>query len=436
MSWEIMTRQDKRRNIATHQSRMWLLAGCCFLGLIGCADSAKKADDPKAAAEKGEKPLILTESEARPKIEVTGGQRVTDGYEYDFGSTEVGQEFTHEFTIKNVGDALLELTPGKPSCGTCTSFVVDNEKLKPGETATIKVKWVIKSENPHFRQYVPLTANFPVLEPMPGAKVGETSQDGPQSGPPPLGDPSAPRSEIRCFVKGQVVQKVMLRPTEKWDMGSVNESEPRTFSGTIYSSLLDTFEIVSIKTGNPKLVVTSTPFSSEKLAELKAKVGYDLHAVLANDIAVGEFSDKVSIEIRSPNLVTLNVDVVAKRTGPIEILGSNWDSKRMLARLGAFDATKDFSQKLNLYTRGFAEDLKIKKVVTADPRFTAEIVPDTKFKGASPEHRRYELFIKYKASDKEAIYPLQNPLDISIETTVPKVDVIKLKVLGQGTLRD
>jgi hypothetical protein len=436
MSQEIMTRQDKRRNTATHQSRIWLLAGCCFLGLIGCTDKAKNPDQQSAATDKGEKPLMLTGSEAQPKIEVSGGERIADGFEYDFGSTEVGQEFNHEFQIKNVGDGLLELTKGTASCMTCTSAVIDNDKLKPGETATFKMKWVIKSENPQFRQYVPVTANFPVLEPMPGAVGADAQPMGPQPGPPALGDPTKPRAEIRFFVKGQVVQKVMLRPTDKWDMGNVNESEPLKFSGTIYSSLLDKFEIASIKTGNPKLVVTPTPFSPEKLAELKAKVGYDLNAVLANDIPIGEFTDKVSIEIRSPNLLTLSVDIVAKRSGPIEILGNNWDSKRMLARLGSFDATKDFKQKLSLYTRGFADELKIKKITTPDPRFTAEIVPDTKFNGATKEHRRYELFIKYKGSDKEADYPLQTPLDFNIETTVPKVDVIKLKILSQGTLRD
>jgi hypothetical protein len=401
-----MIRKDKRYETVARGVLACVLLGWCGFGLVGCSKNSP-TDDPRDAV----KPLMLSAAQPRPKFELTGGTPLEDGAEFEFGSTEIGQEFTHEFTIKNVGDADLDLTKGQPSCGTCTSFEVDKLNVKPGETAKVTVKWKIQAENPVFRQHVPIKTNL------------DETIDGPRT------------SEIKLYVKGKVVQRIVLRPLDKWDMGVTEEGKPLEFSATIASSVVDHFDVVSLTSENPNLTVTATPFSASQLKEQQVKSGYDLKAVLKGEIPVGEFKDKIKIALRTPNEVSLNVEVTAKRNGPVEIIGTNWDAKRMMVRLGSFDASKDYIQRLNLYTHGIPE-LQVKKVTSIDPRFTIEVVPDVKFKGASTDHRRYDLFVKYKGSSKEAVYPLQQPLELDVQSNVPSVETIKIKVLSQGTLRD
>ncbi|MDB5387223.1 MAG: hypothetical protein JWM11_2869 [Planctomycetaceae bacterium] len=413
MSQEIMTRKDKQQKTAVRGILACLMLGTCVFGLIGCGDSPKDEGTDKAAKET-DKPLVLASDGAQPKAVLSGGTLIPEGIEFDFGSTEVGQEFTHVFHIKNEGDGQLAMKKGAASCQTCTSFEVDKLNLNPGETAAVTVKWKIGAENPQFRQFAPIETNM------------TKSEDGLHE-----------LSTLKFYVKGQVVQRIVISPKDKWDFGNVPESgQLLEFTGTISSAVLNQFEIVSLKPQSPKLVVKATPFSPEQLKEMKVKSGYNLKATLEGDIPIGEFTDKIALALRTPNDVTLNVDVVAKRTGPIEIFGQNWDAKRMMARLGAFDASKDFSQRLNLYTRGFAEELQIKKQTSRDPRYSIEIVPDNKFKGVTKDHRRYDLFIKYKGSKKDAAYSLAQPLELELETNLPKVETIKLTIISQGTLRD
>ena len=166
---------------------------CSFLAILaaasvlGCGGDA--GEQPKA---KEEKPLVFDNiGGAKPKIKLDGGEITPDGIEFDFGSSEVGQEFTHDFKITNVGDGLLEIEKGDVSCTKCTSFEVDNLKVKPGETATVKVKWKIVADTPRFEQYASIRMNLP-----------------------PDAEPIF-SSPFKCKVKGDVVQKIMVLPSLK-----------------------------------------------------------------------------------------------------------------------------------------------------------------------------------------------------------------------------
>jgi len=409
--------KNQPRGIAFREILACSVAGFLLFGILGCEGPDKPADT--ATANSGEKPLMLSSEGAKPKVTITGGKIVEGGAEYDFGSTEVGQEFEHVFHVKNDGDGVLEMTKGSPSCTTCTSFEVDKLKLDPGETATVTVKWKIRTESSEFRQHVPLNT----------APPGAPGAVGPDEG------------VIKLYVTGKVVRRIIISPSERWDFGTLEEGHPLEFTGTVASALLDQFEVTSVKADSPKLSVKSIPLTAERLAELKVKSGFEIQCVLAPNIDVGEFQDKISLDLLNPEKLTLTVDVLAKRSGPMEIFGPNWDAKRMMVRLGSFNAAKDYSQRLNLYTRGFEDELIFESFHSDDPRFSVELVPDQKFKGADKNHRRYDLFIKYKGSNRDAAYSLQKPLELTIQTNQPKIEAISLKtinikIISQGTLRD
>lgn len=65
-----------------------------------------------------------------PKIEITPSF-------YDFG--DIPYELVERtFTVKNIGEGILEITRISTSCG-CTKGVIDKELIDPGETANLLI---------------------------------------------------------------------------------------------------------------------------------------------------------------------------------------------------------------------------------------------------------------------------------------------------------
>lgn len=369
---------------------------------VGCDSGGKPATPtPTTTTAPGGAPSPpaaggATDSTGRAKVLVEGGET------FDFGTREVGEEMEHVYIIKNVGTADLTIRKEAPSCVTCTSYDVDKNLVKPGESAKYTVKWHVKNENPEFSQHAPFSTN----------------------------DPDKPT--VKLFAKCRVLKRIVLEPVQVWNMGDVLEDTPLEFSATVTSAIVEQFQIADITTTSPELKVTSTPMSAEKLAELKVKSGYQLKAVLSKNIPVGSFSGKVTIKILAPEPLSLVVETHARRPGPLQIFGANFNEERMALALGPFDPKEPLVTRLNLFTRGVMGDLKITKVTCPDDRFTFEIKPDTRFKSQAGEHRRYELLVKVAASNRDAVYPALNPLRVLIDTNQEQIGQIKLKVTASA----
>lgn len=375
-----------------------LLAGLMIIE-SGCDSSSAK---PAAAPVTPATPAPPTPgAKAPPTLVVEGGDT------FDFGTTEVGQEFEHTFVIKNEGDKPISMKAGIPSCATCTSFKLERGKpeemvtLKPKDSIKAFVKWHIKNENPEFRQFAPLMLD------------GGT--------------------DLKLYVVGKVTKRIVLSPVHSWNMGDLIDGQTKEFLATITSATVDHFDIESVTNTNPALKVTATPMSPEKLKELKVKSGYDLKAVLDSKIPVGDFADRVSIKVLDPKPIPLVVEVTARRSGPLQIFGPNYNDEQMAMGLGDFDPGKDFMTRLHLFTRGVSGELAIEKVNCKDPRFSVELKPDAKFKGQTGDHRKYELHIKIAASDRAVVYTRSDPLLLEIVTNQPQVGTIQLKLRCQAT---
>ncbi|MGD1994288.1 MAG: DUF1573 domain-containing protein [Anaerolineae bacterium] len=60
--------------------------------------------------------------------------------EFDFGAVPNIGPARHTFQVRNVGQGTLEITGVSTSCG-CTTAEVDEDRLAPGETATLTVTY-------------------------------------------------------------------------------------------------------------------------------------------------------------------------------------------------------------------------------------------------------------------------------------------------------
>lgn len=371
-----------------------LVAPLMMVVLTGCGSNSPKSPAPVEAGDPSAKDEDAAPAAKDPNAKV-GKAVVVGGAEFNFGTTEMGQEFEHVFEVRNEGNADMHVEAGQPSCTTCTSFTIDKKIVKPGESLKATVKWHIKVPNPEFRQYAPLTID-----------EGQ---------------------EIKLYVIGKVEKRIVVSPADRWSIGDIADGQPTEFVANITSAVLDKFDIESITTTNPALKVIHSPLSAEKLTELKVKSGFELKALLEPTIPIGEFSDRIGINVLDPKPLKIVVEAAAKRSGPIKIFGPNWTEEAATLRLGEFDPKQEFVTRLNLFTRGVEGELKIEKVVCADDRFSVELLRDAKFTGANGSGR-YELIVKVAGSNRSVVYTLQQPLEVELVTNQPQVGSIKFKV--------
>jgi hypothetical protein len=68
-----------------------------------------------------------------PKIEITPKS-------FDFGAIEYGKAVEHNFTVKNLGKAVLEIKRVATSCA-CTKAKINKKEIQPGEEANLRVSY-------------------------------------------------------------------------------------------------------------------------------------------------------------------------------------------------------------------------------------------------------------------------------------------------------
>ena len=102
-----------------------------FLIIISCSSTS---EDKQISTDLINNPLTAVQSVEKvlmPKIEILEES-------YNFGEIKQGESVTHNFVLKNVGNANLIISSAKGSCG-CTVPEWPKEPIAQGEEGTIKV---------------------------------------------------------------------------------------------------------------------------------------------------------------------------------------------------------------------------------------------------------------------------------------------------------
>ena len=125
------------------------------LQVVGPRKTPKK-NDPNAVS--GPQPIIKAE-------EVT----------HDFGTVWTGPVLVHSFTILNDGEAPLEITRVKPSCG-CTIAGTYPRTIQPGESGRFPFSINTRKLRNRFRKSITISSNDPVTPQLRLTLAGECKQ--------------------------------------------------------------------------------------------------------------------------------------------------------------------------------------------------------------------------------------------------------------------
>ncbi|MCA9126500.1 MAG: DUF1573 domain-containing protein [Planctomycetales bacterium] len=137
--------------------------------------------------------IVQQSSQGTPVVEVVGGT------EFNFGTMQHGEERSHEFLLRNVGNGPLNLEMGTSTC-KCTVGNLDKSVLQPGEETNVKLTWKAQTIMPDFGQSATIITTDPT------------------------------RTEVKLVVRGKVADSFVIEPREL-ELGDVSDSEgaERTF---------------------------------------------------------------------------------------------------------------------------------------------------------------------------------------------------------------
>lgn len=201
--------------------------------------------------------------------------------EYNFGTVTQGVKVTHEFIVKNIGEADLVIQKVIPSCG-CTASSVSSDTIPPGGEGKIKVEFD--------------TTGFSG-EKLKTVRVLTNDLDEPA----PL-----------LSIKGIITPDVIVEPQSVFFGDIPKGAGVSKASKEVLVKIREGAEarIVNIKPMSPYLLVKEVQGSDQQKT---FQVSLDPAA------PVGEFRDRVIIELAKGKIASMNVPVFASIKGTLSL---------------------------------------------------------------------------------------------------------------------
>ena len=281
-----------------------------------------------------------------------------------FGSMAVGDKGSHDFVIKNVGEAVLKLAKGPSTC-KCTLSQLQTDSIAPGESTIVKLEWELKEAKEEFSQQAAIWTNDPTLW------VDTERKDG----------------GIILEITGSVEPPFVVYP-DTISLGTLSETEPHEFKVAIYSRVHADLNPQLAKISAEYLKAEIVPMTEEELKEMKAKSGAVLKGIIRAEMPLGEVSE--TIVLTSPksagNEVTLSI--AGRREGPFQLAGRAWDKRHGSVRLGEFKASEGKKVTISLYSSEKDEPVTF-EVGDQDPAEMKVAIRLDEEKGVPGQVRRY-----------------------------------------------
>ena len=314
-----------------------------------------------------------------------------DSSVHDFGVMEASGSGSHDFVITNGGGGVLELTPGGTTC-KCTLSRISEDKVPPGESATITVHWQGKNNAGKFRHTATILTN----------------------------DPHKPK--IALTVQGRMTGTFRASPQEL-TFSRITAGESAVGTVKLFSYLDEPLEISGYEVSDPEhLEVSIAPLSEEEVAkELDAKNGKLLHVTVKSGLPLGPFIETITLDTNLKATETFEIFVQGTVGSEISIVGRKWKQDTNTLYLGAVDPAVGSGRTLLIRVGGVnRKEVKFKLGTIVPDLLEAELgEPAPSFDGRLVETK---LTIRVPKGSRPAAYmgPNRENLGcVSIKTNTP-----------------
>ncbi len=291
---------------------------------------------------------------------------------YNFGTVAEGSTVSHEFVIENVGDANLIIKQVINSCG-CTVADVEKKVIAPNESTKLKMFFKTNGFSGEKYKTVRVYTN----------DVGV--------------------SEMVLALKGNIVSDINITPSRL------------SFGTQWYKNIKDKKAYLDVtvesKNKNVKIldVFNSSKYLDVKILE-KSSDRLQVRVFLKEEIALGEFRDRVVINLSGSNKKAIDIPVFARILGDVSLTPS-------AVYFGVFDSgVKERVVRLNNLSDTL---LKVEKISTSESSLKAKVVETEKGKS-------FDLILNVDSED------IKDDLKATVKvyTDNPNYEVLTLGVYG------
>ena len=195
---------------------------------------------------------------------------VLEREDFDFGRIEVGDQRDQTFTIRNDGEAELEISQGDTTC-ECTVSRVQNNRIPPHQSAQFTLRWS------------PKTPSDPEEK---GAEIRTN-------------DPDNKSVHMRIF--GAAYRRFVVQPEREWTVGEVSEDGGNEVTGHIFSPLFDRLDVQRFEFDPNQMSVQVRPVDVAEQTESRARSGVAFLVTLPTRGPLGEFSLPLGIVLDVPD---------------------------------------------------------------------------------------------------------------------------------------
>ena len=323
----------------------------------------------------------------------TGKPRaVLDEDEFDFGTMEPLERRQHTFTIRNVGDAPLEIEEGTTSC-KCTLGEVSDGAIPPGGEGTVTLSWRIGSDKKFFAHEAEILTN----------------------------DPENPVLVVR--VRGEISMRLVADPA-KFALPSVVPGQAASSSVVLSSQVWKDFQVRDFKTSLEGLTWDVEPVDPSTTQRLGFACGHRITIHLPDNLPRGYFSHwlrfNVQPEGESPRLREIPIEGKVLRR--LAIYGDGIDSTGTI-KLPKVRQGKGLTKYFVVKVRDPDPILKVSKVTTVPDFLEVQFEPNSKFKKPGAYRMRLEI-----PSTAPRSVHMGDPGQLHVEFDHPRLEDIDLKV--------
>lgn len=342
---------------------------------------------------------------------------VADELIYDFGIAPHGTKGTHDFVVKNTGEAPLQIKIGQKSC-QCTLAKESNDSIPPGGEAKVTLSWEIKAHVVRFEHFAKLHTNDPTQQ------------------------------EIQFKIRGVVGQSVGTHPPGAWSIGDINAGSTRSVKGYLLSHFNEKLELQLVDP-SPEFKVEVVPVSDAEKSGVVATVFGEmqqelnksgvtneqlqgwLKSVYAVTVSTdgsgkaGAFSESLLFKTNDTEKPEVTVTVTGSRPAPFEFLapiGIRLFPKDLTISTGDYPVAEGTKGSCLIYARGADAGIQIEQPVCDPDWVKATITP-----GMAP--KQFKLSIVIPPNSPSATRTISDPVLINMKTTHPAMPELQMKLL-------
>jgi hypothetical protein len=271
------------------------------------------------------------------KIETVGPRPVCEVPEtlFTFGTVAVGGKGSHEFVIRNAGEAPLELTKGATSCSCTVSDFEESEGgsanakvIPPGGSTVLKVQWRGKGDGGAFRQQASVLTN----------------------------DPRRPR--VAFVVEGTVVPSVAAEPSSlafpRLSAGSGERAGVKIYTFGTEPPRVESLALEAPESRAARFIaLSSAPLDAADVAGREgATGGVAIQVELLPGLPIGAVRQTIRVVLRTPDEVTIDLPLEGSVSGDLAVTGRAWDGTNQAVMLGAVSTRVGAQEELFVTAKG------------------------------------------------------------------------------------